>query len=89
MNAIACGVSTSGPWLSPLCDAATVICLLDDALRGAIPDKYRGKIVSFHVGPDRWVNPYHTELAGILDAMMDRNAATLSHITGTMKGGAA
>lgn len=70
--AIACGVATAGPWLPSLLGWASHVLLLDDALRGAIPVEHAAKVVSFHVGPDRWVNPYHPELAALLEAMIDQ-----------------
>lgn len=76
--AIACGVSTAGPWLIPLTDWASHVLLLDDALRGAIPAAHGGKVVSFHVGPDRWVNPYHPELAALLETMIDQRLPMLA-----------
>lgn len=75
--AIACGVATAGPWLFPLCDWASHVLLLDDALRGAIPAASVSKIVSFNVGPDRWVNPYHPELADLLAKMIDERLPML------------
>lgn len=70
--AVAMGVGTAGPWLDAACEAATAICLLDDALIGAIAERHRHKVTSFHVGADRWVNPYHPELAAILRPMVSR-----------------
>ena len=71
-DAVAAGTATAGAALPILAEEATDIFLLDDALRGYIPKEFQGKIVSFHVGPDRWVNPYHPELRAILDAMLDK-----------------
>lgn len=73
--AVAMGVSTAGPAGELLMQEAEVICLLDEALRGAIPSQYGRWIESFHVGPDRWVNPYNAELAGILSKMVDEKLA--------------
>lgn len=79
--AIACGVATAGPWLFPLCDWASHVLLLDDALRGAIPAASVAKVVSFNVGPDRWVNPYHPELADVLEKMIDERLPMLKRST--------
>lgn len=68
---VACGVATSGSALTVLAEWADRICVLDDALSGAIPLTYRDKIVSLHVGPDRWVNPYNAELREIIETLID------------------
>ena len=73
--AVAVGVVTAGPAGEVLMREAAAICLLDYALRGSIPGGYGAKVDSFHVGPDRWVNPYNTELAGILSKMVDEKLA--------------
>jgi hypothetical protein len=36
-----------------------------------VPPYYLAKVVVFNVGPDKWANPYNTELAGIIDKMID------------------
>ena len=77
--AVACGVATAGSALATLTAWAEHVLLLDDALRGAIPVADVGKVISFHVGPDRWVNPYNAELAAILSAMIDER---LAHVIG-------
>ena len=82
--AVAMGVSTAGPAGEVLMREAAAICLLDDALRGAIPGGYGAKVDSFHVGPDRWVNPYNTELAGILSVMIDEKLAVPAGNEGRM-----
>jgi len=73
--AVACGVATAGSGLRRLAEWATHVALLDDALRGSIPAEAVSKLVSFHVGPDRWVNPYHPELRSILADMVDARLA--------------
>lgn len=70
-SAVAAGTATAGAALAVLAEEAERILLLDEALRGAIPPKYHDKIISFHVGPDKWVNPYHPELRMILDTMLN------------------
>ena len=73
--AVAMGVATAGQAGEVLMREAAAICLLDYALRGAIPGGHGAKVDSFHVGHDRWVNPYNTELAGILSKMVDEKLA--------------
>lgn len=79
--AIAAGVGTAGPWFPQLCAWASHVLLLDDALRGSIPAEHAAKVVSFHVGPDRWVNPYHPELAELLERMVDERLPQLRKAT--------
>lgn len=75
--AVACGVATAGSALPTLAEWATVVALLDDALRGSIPASAASKLMSFHVGPDRWVNPYNAELRSILADMVDAKLGTI------------
>lgn len=78
LNAVAVGTSTAGKeTLRMLCIGAHRVLLLDDALAGSLPAEARGKTVSFHVGPDRWVNPYNQELAKILEGMVNAKAGEL------------
>lgn len=69
--AVACGVGTAGSALAVNAEWADRICLMDDYFVGAIPEPQRHKIVSLHVGPDRWVNPYHPELREMIEALID------------------
>ena len=69
--AVACGVGTAGSALDYLCDWATHICVLDDSLANMIGTRHHDRIVSMHVGPDRWVNPYHPELQAILRDLVE------------------
>ena len=71
LRAVAAGTATAGSALALLAEDAQAIFLLDDSLRGGIPQEYQHKVVSFHVGADRWVNPYHPELREILDKKLD------------------
>lgn len=71
MRAVAAGTATAGIALALLAEESQSIFLLDDSLRDKIPKEYQHKIVSFHVGADRWVNPYHPELRDILDKKLD------------------
>ena len=69
--AVACGAGTAGSALGVVAEWADRICLLDDALIGAVPPAQRHKIVSLHVGPDRWVNPYNPELREVIETLID------------------
>jgi hypothetical protein len=72
LTAVACGFATAGDGLGVLAAWADVIFLLTPDAQGHVPAEHRGKVVLLDVGPDRWVNPYHQELAGILNARLDR-----------------
>lgn len=70
-SAVACGWGTAGTGLPHLCWWADKILILDSGFIKYIPETYRFKIVDFHVGPDRWSNPYNQELLGILKQMVN------------------
>lgn len=71
VHAVAAGVRTAGDALELIGQRAEKVLVLDDALLPVIPKSLASKVVSFHVGPDRWVNPYHPELRAILEKMVD------------------
>lgn len=71
-TAVACGHATAGTALPVLCGWADKILILDDGFRGHIPKEHWHKVVSMHVGPDRWVNPYHPELNAMLTEMVEK-----------------
>jgi hypothetical protein len=71
-SAIACGWQTAGDGLPVLCDWATDILILSDEFREKIPEAYRHKITSLHVGHDVWANPYHPELFAIVKGLLER-----------------
>jgi hypothetical protein len=80
VNAVACGVATAGKrTIELLASNSIAVLLLDEALRGLLyqsTDYFadagaRLKVISFHVGPDKWVNPYHEELNKMLRSMVE------------------
>jgi len=71
-QAIAAGVGTCGEWIAPLCRRADMILILETSFKKHVPGVEQWKVVDFHVGPDRWVNPYNQELNAILKAMVEQ-----------------
>ncbi len=70
-EAIACGWHTSPSTLADLSCMADCIFVMQAKFIEAIPTEYRHKVdTHFDVGPDRWSNPYHPELASILKTMI-------------------
>jgi hypothetical protein len=68
-TAVAIGWHTSGNAIGTLGEWADRIIVLQADFARFVPHQYRQKLVAaelFDVGPDRWVNPYHTELNAIL-----------------------
>lgn len=72
-EAIAAGVGTSGAWLETLCHHADRILILETTFLNYIPKLHQWKVMPFHVGPDRWVNPYNPELNAMLRDMVLRD----------------
>lgn len=58
-----------------LCEWADRVLILDSSYLEKIPTKFHGKVMDFHVGPDKWVNPYNSELREILDRMVESKLA--------------
>lgn len=69
-QAVAIGCQTSPDAIAPLAEWADMVFLIDCPLE-RIPAPLRGKCVDFYIGPDRWVNPYHPELAEIWASKLD------------------
>jgi hypothetical protein len=67
--AIAVGIQRSGDGLTVLSDWADHILTLETGFAEFIPPQYRHKVIDFHVGPDRWSNPYNQELLKLLEGM--------------------
>jgi hypothetical protein len=61
--AVAVGYQTSGGAIEHLAPWATHILIVDGNAWGSVPKEHAAKCVNMDVGPDRWVNPYHPELA--------------------------
>mgnify|MGYP003442208706 FL=1 len=69
VSAVAVGWQTSPEGLIVLSKWADRILLLDNSFIDKIPNEQRDKCFGMHVGPDRWSNPYNTELLNILAKM--------------------
>ncbi len=46
--------------------------MLQPGFAAAVPEAFRANILVFDVGPDRWSNPYSTELLDILLRMVEK-----------------
>lgn len=67
VDALACGVGGNGSdTLQMLYEWAQVIIVLDGTLVPLILEPYRGKVLVFDVGPDRWHDPGSSDLHNIL-----------------------
>lgn len=67
-EAVACGVGTSPSALELLAQWADGgIILAESAMGSMIPNHtmYEHKFLHWNVGPDKWSNPYHPELAAL------------------------
>lgn len=69
-GAVAIGWSTNGGAITPLCEWADRILIVDGHALAHVPINHRHKAVDFQVGPDRWVDPYHPELAQIFERLV-------------------
>lgn len=69
-HAVACGHQTAGPLLATLADAADRILILDDNMTPHVK-QWSDKVVSIHIGPDVWSNPYNQDLIRILNQKVD------------------
>ena len=65
-GAVSIGWATNGGAIECLSDWADIIATLETQYARYVPIRSTAKIVDFNVGADRWVNPYHPELARIL-----------------------
>ena len=66
--AVAIGHATSADAVRALAEWADVICPLDVGHDSHVPTHLRAKVThAFQVGPDRWSNPYNTDLLKLLD----------------------
>lgn len=71
-QAVAVGFQTAPAALISIARTwATKILILDDSYLRYIPEDCREKVVSFHVGPDRWSNPYNVDLLNTLAPMVE------------------
>lgn len=68
--AVAIGWMTSGNAIDGLSVWADKILILDSSYLRYVPQEQRHKVVDFHVGPDRWSNPYHADLLRLLTQMV-------------------
>lgn len=68
--AVAIGAHSSGDAVSILAAWADTIFVLQPGYMNYVPLEHIGKVVVMDVGPDKWVNPYHPELAALLDQML-------------------
>lgn len=71
-EAVAVGHLTSPDALRALSAWADKILTLETSFLWFVPEHFRMKIVDFHVGPDRWSNPYHPELYQLLGGMVEK-----------------
>jgi hypothetical protein len=70
-EAVALGWETAGLSAIALMSGwAEVIFILQQTYLDRIPDRHRGKVVVFDVGPDVWSDPYHIDLYYKLLAML-------------------
>lgn len=67
--AVACGWLTAGTGLAALAAWADRIAVLEPGYAAHVPADHRAKIIVIDVGPDRWSNPYHPELAALVDRL--------------------
>lgn len=68
--AVAAGAGTSEDAISVLSEWADVIAILEPHFIKAVPKHSQHKVVVFDVGPDRWKNPYSSELEEIIEQML-------------------
>lgn len=73
--AVAAGVGTGGDAIAALAEWADTIAVLEPHFAASVPAQHRHKVVVFNVGRDRWSNPYHPELLGILEEMLAKHLA--------------
>jgi hypothetical protein len=71
-DTVAVGWETASSALEPLSKWADVIFILERSYLSYVPESYRGKVVVFDVGRDRWSNPYNQELSTLLLQMVVR-----------------
>lgn len=77
LPAVACGWATAGTGLHWLSQWADVIFVMQAEFSQYVPEPYRHKVVAMDVGPDRWVNPYHPELAALVKRLYGEFAECL------------
>jgi hypothetical protein len=70
-SAVAVGWHTCPRGLEHLAGWADHILLLDDGYMRHIPEEHQAKVISFHVGPDKWSNPYNRDLLNLLAGMVE------------------
>lgn len=74
-EAVAIGWGTSGTALRLLCDWADVIAVMEARFIKFVPTDFKQKVVDFDIGRDRWKNPFHKELTGIVATMLKERQA--------------
>lgn len=71
IDALACGWESNPSALDMLGEWATHIFVMQPEFIEHIDPELRPKVsAQFDVGPDRWGNPMHPELLGLLSSMM-------------------
>lgn len=71
-SAVAAGAETCGSAIrNGLALWADAIIIMQPAFMAAVPEQYRSKVRVLDVGPDKWSNPYHPELAALIDAQLN------------------
>ena len=71
-QAVPVGAHTSPGAVPLLGDWADHIILMQPGFVSVVPQALLNKVKVFDVGPDRWVNPYHPELAKMVKGMVDK-----------------
>jgi hypothetical protein len=72
------GWLTSSDAIPLLAEWADKILTLDVVADRAVPSEHADKIIPFHIGPDRWCNPFNQELLSILKRMIVEKLAVPS-----------
>lgn len=72
-DAIACGVTAAADeTMKMLGEWADVIVLCDNDLDQFVPDHWRSKMISFHVGEDRFFRGWNRELCQLFYDYLDK-----------------
>lgn len=70
-QAVAVGWAGGSTAIDTLSKWADKILVLESSFASYVPENQRHKVVDFHVGVDRWSNPYNQDLLNLLKGMVE------------------
>ena len=70
-EAVAVGCGTAPSAFAPMAAWADKIVLMEPGFVRCVPPEHRHKVVVIDVGHDRWSNPYHPDLAALIERLAD------------------